>query len=133
MINDMEKNFIFQFVVKNKQDRLLYELSGKKRMDGIGRFAHNAEEMLIKDKIILSGNNIYYNDIIKFTEKYNSNVKWYIIAFNREFDKKYCELSEALDLILGNGMPAIIVSGNTAIVETEQCIGNPMRYILQTK
>lgn len=41
-----------------------------------------------------------------------------------------CKLDQALELVLENGMAAIIVSNNTAIVETEQYKGTPLRYIL---
>ena len=51
MLDEIEKSFIECFVVKSKQDRLLFELGGKKRRDGVGRFCHNAEEILRPEKI----------------------------------------------------------------------------------
>lgn len=130
MNNEIEKKFIQQFIIKNKQDRLLFELSSKKRQNGIGRFCHSADDYLIKDKIKLSGNKLYYDEIVKAAEKYSSSKQWYIIAYDPMLDKKLCKLSDALDLVLGNGMAAIIVADNMAIVETEQCMGTPMRYVL---
>ena len=130
MNNEIEKKFIQQFIIKNKQDRLLFELSGKKRQNGIGRFCHNADDYLIKDKIKLSGNKLYYDEIIEIAEKYCSSKQWYIIAYNPALDKKLCSLSDALDLVLGNGMAAVIAADNMAIVETEQYMGTPMRYVL---
>lgn len=133
MDNEIEKKFIQQFIVKNIRERLLFELSGKKRQDGIGRFCHNADDLLLKEKIILSGKELFHNEIVKTVEKYDLSKQWYIIAYNPIFDKKICKLSEALNLVLGNGMAAIIVSDNIAIIETEQCFGTPMRYICYTK
>lgn len=133
MENEIEKEFIRKFIVKNIRERLLFELSGKKRQDGIGRFCHNADDLLLKEKIILSGKELFYDDIVKTAEKYNPSKQWYIIAYNTILDKKSCKLSEALNLVLGNGMAAIIVSDNMAIIETEQCFGTPMRYICYTK
>jgi hypothetical protein len=39
----------------SKQDRLLFELGGKKRRDGVGRFCHNEEDILKPEKIMMSG------------------------------------------------------------------------------
>lgn len=133
MDNEIEKKFIQQFIVKNIRERLLFELSGKKRQNGIGRFCHNADDLLIKDKIILSGNELFHDEIIKTAEKYNISKQWYIIAYDPILDKKSCKLNEALNLVLGSGMAAIVVSDNMAIIETEQCSGTPMRYICYSK
>lgn len=133
MDNEIEKKFVQQFIIKNIRERLLFELSGKKRPNGIGRFCHNADDLLIKEKIILSGNELFHDEIIKTAEKYNSSKQWYIIAYDPILDKKSCKLSEALNLVLGNGMAAIIVSDNMAVIETEQCSGTPMRYICYSK
>lgn len=130
MDNTIEKAFVQQFVVKEKRDRLLYELSGKKRRNGIGRFCHNAEDMLLQAKIIARGNHLYHDEIMRTAEEYGISGTWYIIAYDQNIDKKVCDLSEALELVLGNGMASVIVSGNMAIIETEQSIGTPMRYLL---
>ena len=50
-----EEYFVNNYVIKEKRGRLLFELNGKKRRDGIGRFCHGADEILIGRKIILSG------------------------------------------------------------------------------
>lgn len=130
MSNKIERNFVEKFIVKDKRDRLLFELCGKKRVSGIGRFCHYADEMLLKEKIIVFGNHLHYDEIIKIIEQYGVSEQWHIIAFNKSIDGISCKLSEALDLVLGNGMAAIIVSDTMAIVESEQCAGTPTRYIL---
>lgn len=130
MDNVIEEKFVRQFIVKNRRDRLLFELNGKKRLDGIGRFCHNADDLLQKEKILASGNDLYYDEIVRTVGKFHVSKQWYIMAYDEMMDKRFCSLDDALDLVLGNGMAAIIVSGNVAIVETEQCLGTPMRYIL---
>lgn len=130
--NEIESKFIQQFIVKNKRDRLLFELSGKKRQAGIGRFCHNADDLLLKEKIILSGKELSHDEMIRTAEKYAVSKQWYIIAYDPTLDRKTCKLSEALELVLGNGMAAIIVSDNMAVIETEQFLGTPMRYICYT-
>ena len=131
--NEIETRFIQKFIVINKRDRLLFELNGKKRQAGIGRFCHNADDLLLKEKIIKSGRDLSRDEIVKAVEKLNSSKHWHIIAYDPKLDKKSCKLSEALELVLGNGMAAIIVSDNMAIIETEQDFGTPMRYICYTK
>lgn len=105
-------------------------MSGKKREKGIGRFCHDAGEMLIKEKIAAYGIHLYHDKIMKITEEYGASEKWHIMASNKNIDRTVCGLSEALKLVLGNGMAAVIFSDNMAVVETEQCAGTPMRYIL---
>ena len=42
-----EERFVRSFVVKERQERLLYELTRpKKRYDGLSRFCHTAEQLL---------------------------------------------------------------------------------------
>lgn len=130
MDRGIEDNFVKTFVVKDKRDRLLYELFGKKREQGIGRFCHNADKMLVKGKIAASGNHLYYDEILQEVEKYKVSGNWYIMSMNKSMDGIVCQFDEALDLVLGNGMAAIIVSDSIAIVETEQYRGTPVRYIL---
>ena len=130
MIEEIEKAFIDQYVKKYKRERLLFELSGKKRQHGIGRFCHNAEEMVKADKIVMSGNKLFADEILAVAKQYGTSGMCYIIAFNEYLDGKQCTLKEALKRVLSNGMAAIIVCDNFAVVETEQCEGTPMRYIL---
>ena len=130
MVHEIEKKFIQQFILKEKRDRLLYELGGKKRQHGIGRFCHNAQELLISEKVIASGDALSPDTIIDTAEKYHVVGNWYIIAYNQELDRKILPLQEALKYTLGNGMAAILISDTMAIVETEQCYGMPARYIL---
>ncbi|MDE7365448.1 MAG: hypothetical protein K2N27_11345, partial [Ruminococcus sp.] len=109
----------------------LFELNGKKRKNGIGRFSHNASDLLKSESIVASGNNLFQDEIIKLTEKFNTFGKCYVIAYNEELDKKVLTFREALELVLGNGMPAVIISNKIAVIETEQCYSTPIRYIVK--
>ena len=130
-MNDrIEKSFIDKFIIKSKQDRLLFELSGKKRKRGIGRFCHSTEDIIKSDRIVASGNNLFFEEILSVAKHYGVSGLCYIIAYNEEIDRKSCTLNEALNLVLGNGMAGIIICDDLVVIETEQCIGTPMRYIL---
>ena len=114
--------FVKNFIIKSKQDRLLYELqNSKKRQDCLGRFCHHAEDLLDMQKIC---------DTQDF-EKILGNPECYIMAYHQELDKLTCNLKQALKLVLSNGMSAIIIGKNFAIVETEQLQGTPDRYFLK--
>ncbi len=133
MLDEIEKSFIECFVVKSKQDRLLFELGGKKRRDGVGRFCHNAEEILRPEKIMMSGDCLLIQNIMEVCRQYDISQECYIIAYDPRLDRRICSLNDALKLVLGNGMPAIIICNDLIIVETEQCFGTPTRYILRDK
>lgn len=133
MNKELEKDFVYHFIVKEKRERLLYELSGKKRMDGISRFCHHAADLIRKDTIIRSGNDLFLPEILRISEKYVSRKQAYIIAYNEELDRMRCDIQTALDRVLDNGMAAVILLDTIAIIETEQCNGTPYRYLLYGK
>lgn len=129
-MEEAEKSFVKRFIKKEKQDRLLFELSGKKRQHGIERFCHNAEDMIDTERIVYSGNNLLPDEILKITKQYKVPELCYITAYQKELDKKYVSFEDALGLVLGNGMAAIIICNDFAVIETEQYSGTPFRYIL---
>lgn len=129
-MEEAEKSFVKRFIKKEKQDRLLFELSGKKRQHGIERFCHNAEDMIDTERIVYSGNSLFPDEILKITKQYKVPESCYIIAYQKELDKKYVSFEDALGLALGNGMAAIIICNDFAVIETEQYSGTPFRYIL---
>lgn len=129
-MEEAEKSFVKRFIKKKKQDRLLFELSGKKRQHGIERFCHNAEDMIDTERIVYSGNSLFPDEILKITKQYKVPESCYIIAYQKELDKKYVSFEDALGLVLGNGMAAIIICNDFAVIETEQYSGTPFRYIL---
>ena len=45
-------------------------------------------------------------------------------------NKRYVSFEDALGPVLGNGMAAIIICNDFAVIETEQYSGTPFRYIL---
>ena len=58
---------------------LLYELAGRKRMDGISRFCHNAGDLIRQDTIIRSGDDLFPEEIIRISENYTSKKQAYLI------------------------------------------------------
>ena len=130
MIEEIEKSFVKRFIKKTKQDRLLFELSGKKRQHGIERFCHNTEDLIDTERIAYSGNNLFLDETLRIIKQYKVPESCYIIACQKELDKKHVSFEDALGLVLGNGMAAIIICNDFAVIETEQYSGTPFRYIL---
>lgn len=130
MIEEIEKSFVKRFIKKTKQDRLLFELSGKKRQHGIERFCHNTEDLIDTERIAYSGNNLFLDEILRIIKQYKVPESCYIIACQKELDKKHVSFEDALGLVLGNGMAATIICNDFAVIETEQYSGTPFRYIL---
>lgn len=130
VMNENEQAFISRCIANRMQERLLYELNGKKRRDGLGRFSHGTDKLLLPEKIILK-KKISKDEIISVIGKARLSEACHIAAFNTDLDKLNCSVSEALELVLGNGMPAVIIMNSLAIIETEQCSGTPVRYIVQ--
>lgn len=129
----IEQFFVNNFVVKNRRQRLLYELSGKKRIDGMMRFCHGTLNLIIKEKIIASGTDLYETEILHIIRQHTNAGNAYIMAYDEEIDACSCSVQEALKKVLGNGMAAIVVIDNLVVIETEQCYGTPGRYILVNK
>ena len=124
---------IARFLRKEKRERSLYEIGGKKRQAGIGRFCHDAASMLEPSVIVACGR-LSEDEIVQTVRQCDEfavqHLNWYIMAHAKELDRRICSFRDALSMVLGNGMAAVILSEHTAIVETEQERGTPVRYIL---
>lgn len=129
MNKEIEENFVNSYIIKNKRDRLLFELCGKKRRDGIDRFSHCADNFLIEAKVKLKGQHIS-KDLYDVVAKANS-LKCYVISYSEELDGKEFNKNEVLDLISNCGMPSIAIFENFAIIQTEQEQGPAVKYLLQ--
>lgn len=71
---DYEQFFIHYFIVKNKRERLQFELLNEsKRQRAISRFNHNAINYIDERKIIYSGNDISWSDLKNLMEKIRMN------------------------------------------------------------
>ncbi len=80
MTNKYEREFVAKCIVKRMQDRLLHELSGKKRVNGIDRFSHNTDELLKKENIISKSNQLFKDEILAVSEKFSQVKEVYIMA-----------------------------------------------------
>ena len=87
---------------KDKAGQTAFWVKRKKRQHGIGRFCHSTEDMIDTERITYSGNDLFSNEILRVTRQYKVPELCYIIAYQKELDKKYVSFEDALGLVLGN-------------------------------
>lgn len=129
MERETEQRFVQRFVRREKRERLLFELHGRHRREGVGRFCHGAEDLLMKEKIIASGP-LNITQIRSYVERYAPKETGYLCAYNESLDGLRMPAPAALKKTLSNGMAALLIFDRLAIVETEQENGTPDRYVL---
>lgn len=129
---DYEQFFIHYFIVKNKRERLQFELLNEsKRERAISRFDHGAMKYLDERKIIYSGNDISWSDLKNLIEKNTDEQSCYVISFYEEIDRTMIKVKDLFDRVIGLGCASIMVFTNMAIIETEQVQGPAMKYVLK--
>ena len=131
----METNFVNNFIIKQRQERILFEFQ-KKRDRAVDRFAHGAKDILKSNKIILSGEHLQIEDIVNALQSYGIllDVKTYIISGNVALDKKSMSLREALKYFFTDFLQIIITDGECYALIKEETSGNyAQKYILINK
>ena len=130
MNKKIEEEFVNTYIIKNKRERILFELQNpKRREEGIGRFCHCADEMLIASKITAKGK--YILDDIK-TKILDSNAtSCYVISFFSDIDGIELQKQDVINEIIGMGMPSIAIFDDFVIIETEQEQGPAVKYLLE--
>jgi len=128
-----EQAVVKNYFVKHYQERVIFELSNKKkRRNAFDRLCHNYDELLdnrFMEKCIESN----YLEIYRILKSYGASDSCYVLSYNSLIDGKYMELDKALKIAVGYGMPSLIVceSNKLAYFEAEQVQGAPPRYILR--
>ena len=126
----VEEYFVKTFIRKNRQERLLYELTTpEKRYRGISRFCHQAEELLEPKKIIMEGRNLENDkDFLNFVEKHNENC----LILSPEFymDERFMYLKDAIEQAPMYLDAVVIIGSSFAVVFTEPEKGGTDKYLL---
>lgn len=128
---EIEKNFVNTYIIKNRRERIIFELSNpKKREDALSRFCHEALTYLMESMIIYQGNKVSHAELLSMIREHTKEKQCYVIAYNEYLDQKFMENQNAINEVIGNGMAAIMIWDNIVIVETEQEQGPAMKYVL---
>lgn len=127
---DVENKFIDNFVRKPFKKRLMFELSGKKRDEGVSRFCHNANVILDLRYAFEVGKDIYHAELKKYLTELNykfNNDCYYFDSYCGE----YLKTDEAIERNMGNMSASIILFGDKiAFVKSETDFGAPLKYLL---
>ena len=131
MNSEKENEFINLFIVKEKADRLKYELSKKdKRKTGIGQFCHNINDMIKTQYLYQKMNTSSPNELYGIIRKISKSDVAYVISYDDRIDGTEQKLFEAINSCIYYGMPSIIIIEKVVIIITEQEKGSPEKYIL---
>lgn len=132
MDNHVEEVIVKNFFIKNRQNRIMYELSSpKKRIDAVWRLSSYHNILDVNFMIEIPKPNSNYMDIFKLLKNYGANDTAYVISFNSEFDGKHVDLECALKAHVGYGVPSLIscIPDKLLYYEGEQSYGPPPRLI----
>ena len=129
MAYEEERRFIQLFIRSERRERLLYELtSPKKRIRGLNRFCHQAEEFIDKTKIFLQGNDIESKKEFElFVSRHNELCR--VISADLWIDG-YFPLSDAVLQAQACFDAVIVIGSNFALVYTETMKGGRDKYLL---
>lgn len=125
----LEEDFVRTYIIKNRRERLLFELHGSKRQDAVGRFCHCADDLLIESRIKSKGQYILKD--IEARLLASAAQTCYVISYSLGIDGKMLRKQEVLDEIIGRGMASIAIFDDFVIIETEQVQGPAIKYILE--
>ena len=109
-MNNTELDFINKYIVKEKKERLIYEFSNLKEK-AILRFSHDINKYIKKNKKI---NKIKINDLYNI----KLNEKVYIISLDK-INGEYLLYSDAINHLINQYMPVILIDNNFVIIKTE--------------
>ena len=126
-----EERFVRSFVVKERQERLLYELTRpKKRYDGLSRFCHTAEQLLDRRRILLSGTDLYRQEAFwRFLADHDGPCR--ILSPDPRLDgEATANAADAVLLARQSMDAAILLGGHFAVVQSEIMRAGQEKYLL---
>lgn len=130
---ETEKEFIQNFILKERRERSLWALNHKKkRTEFLDSFNHNWNQMIAeKDLTELNTKSDFDTyEKIKSELKLKDSDLCYVISYNN-FDRQFIDLKCAFDKCQKSGFAVLIVSvnGNKFYLKTEQKVGTPAKFI----
>lgn len=125
----IESGFVNAFVKKDKRDRFLFELFGKKRINALTKFAHRPKDILIEKYMHEVEDESKLLSALKEVG-YCCNNTAYILGGTHDGEEHMA--TDALKLVLDDSSASVCLLLNTlAFIKTEVEIGAPKMYLLQ--
>ena len=125
-----ETHFVRSFIRKNRQERLLHELTTpEKRYDGVGRFCHQARDFLDPAKIILEGEDLERRpEFERFVRAHDELC--FVLSLDFWPDEQFLPLKDAV-VQATISLDAFLILGSTfAVVFSEPIKGGREKYLL---
>ena len=114
-----EEAFVQKYIVKNRRERLLFELvSPKRRYMALSRFCHQAEDLLDPDRIVLAGSNLENEpEFIMFVRNHNEECE--VLSPDSLIDGMRAKLKDAVREASMSSDAAVIIGSGFAVVFSE--------------
>ena len=125
-----EEHFVKSFIRKNKQDRLLHELTTpKKRNDGVSRFCHQAEDFLDPTKIVMQGEDLERQpEFERFVQRHDELC--FVLSLDFWLDEQFLPLADAVRKAFISLDATLILGSTFAIVYGEPMKGGRGKNLL---
>lgn len=114
-----EESFVKNFIIKDKRERLLYELNNPKKRDNAIQRIPN----LLEKKYEIPVNSKNSDEILIIANQYvKSNTECYIIS-DTVLDGAKVPFKEAFEHMLNSYMVCVVISADTVLLKDEYVIG----------
>ena len=125
-----ERRFVETYLKKDRQKRLLYELTTpKKRYEGLDRFCHNSSKLIDMNKVVLQGDDLERQpEFFKFIKKHPEDCV--ILSPDSFIDGLTMALPQALKAAVESFDAVIILGDKYCLVYGEVEKGGREKYLL---
>ena len=135
MDRDQDADFIQAFVRRERRERAQVELlSPKRRGAFLNRLCHTYQNILdMRYLKSIPAPNSDYRALLRHLLQKQAPETCYVISTLAELDGQHIRLADALEKVVGLGLPSIIIClpGKLGYFEAEQEVGPPPRYMLE--
>jgi hypothetical protein len=135
MNRDQEVDFLRAFVRRERRERAKFELlSPNKRGAFLNRLCHTYQDILDTRYLKpIPEPNSDYRAVLRHLIQRHAPETCYVISSISELDGQQVRLAEALEKVVGFGLPSIVIClpGILGYFEAEQEHGPPPRYMLE--
>ena len=125
-----EKRLVRSFVLKNRRERPLYELTTpEKRYDGVSRFCHQASVFLNPARIFMQGDDMTrLPEFGRFVSEHDELC--FVLSPDFYLDERFMTLKEAVGQALICPDAVLIIGSSFALVFGEPMKGGREQYLL---
>ena len=130
---ESETEFVLNYIRPDKRERLLHELTDrKKRSRGLDRFCHQSAELIDQKRILLSGSDLgRQEEFCRFVSSHEEQTA--ILSPNPVLDGIVLPLADAVHAAMTDTDATIVLGTDYALVNGEAMKGFREHYLLVKK